>query len=52
MGGGIASLVAATFPELVERCVFIDILGPLTSSLSSSPKYLRRSIESRRENFE
>lgn len=44
-----ASLVAASFPELVERCVFIDILGPYTFSPGTSPKRLRASIESRRE---
>lgn len=43
------SLVAASFPELVERCVFIDSLGPFSFSTATTPKRLRRSIESRRE---
>lgn len=44
-----ALLVAATYPELVERCVSIDNLGPFTTSVPSTPKHMRRSIESRRE---
>ncbi|CAM9126387.1 unnamed protein product [Pylaiella littoralis] len=48
MGGAVASLVAASFPEMVERCVFLDILGPFTFSPGTSPKRLRSSIASRR----
>lgn len=44
-----ASLVAASFPELVERCVFLDILGPYAFNPGTSPKRLRASIASRRE---
>lgn len=49
MGGGVASLVAASFPELVERCVFIDILGPYSFTQATSPRRLRASVESRRK---
>ncbi|CAM9543830.1 unnamed protein product [Scytosiphon promiscuus] len=48
MGGAVASLVAASFPEMVERCVFLDILGPFALSPGTSPKRLRASIASRR----
>ncbi|CAM9428688.1 unnamed protein product [Ectocarpus fasciculatus] len=49
MGGAVASLVAASFPEMVERCVFLDILGPMASRTgTSSPKLLRASVASRR----
>ncbi|CAN0033880.1 unnamed protein product [Choristocarpus tenellus] len=47
MGAAVASLVASSFPELVERCVFIDTLGPITVSPAMAPKHLRRSIQSR-----
>ncbi|CAM9411759.1 unnamed protein product, partial [Hapterophycus canaliculatus] len=49
MGGAVASLVAASFPDMVERCVFLDILGPFTLSPGTSPKGLRASIASRRK---
>lgn len=49
MGGAVASLVAASFPEKVERCVFLDILGPYTFTPGTSPKRLRTSIASRSE---
>lgn len=50
LGGAVAMFIAGTFPELIERCVFIDALGPIMATVGSSPKLLRRSIESRREN--
>lgn len=49
MGGAVASLVAASFPEKVDRCVFLDILGPFAFSPGTSPKRLRTSIASRSE---
>lgn len=49
MGGAVASLVAASFPEMVERCVFLDILGPFASRTGTSPKLLRASFASRSE---
>ena len=49
MGGAVASLLAASYPELVERCVSLDILGPYTLSPGTSPKRLRASIASKRE---
>lgn len=52
MGGAVASLLAASHPELVERCVFIDILGPYASNPGTSPKQLRASIASKGEMLE
>ena len=49
MGGAVASLLATSHPELVERCVFIDILGPHSTNPGSSPKQLRANIASKRE---
>lgn len=51
MGGAVASLLAASHPELVERCVFIDVLGPYSSNPGTSPKQLRASIASKGEIF-
>lgn len=51
MGGAVASLVAASFPEMVERCVFIDILGPFAFSPGTSPQRLRKSVASRSESI-
>eukprot|EP00752_Nemacystus_decipiens_P001415 g1397.t1 len=48
LGGAVASLVAASFPEKIERCVFLDILGPYAFTPGTSPKRLRTSIASRR----
>ncbi|CAN0038494.1 unnamed protein product, partial [Discosporangium mesarthrocarpum] len=47
MGAAVASLVASSFPERVERCVFIDTLGPISLSPMGAPNHLRKSIESR-----
>ncbi len=46
-----ASLVAASFPDKVERCVFVDILGPFALTPGTSPKRLRASIASRSESL-
>eukprot|EP00752_Nemacystus_decipiens_P001416 g1397.t2 len=48
LGGAVASLVAASFPEKIERCVFLDILGPYAFTPGTSPKRLRTSIASRK----
>ncbi|CAM9393502.1 unnamed protein product, partial [Sphacelaria rigidula] len=45
MGAAVASLIAASFPELVARCVFLEFLGPHSLDPGSSPKLLRRCIE-------
>ena len=45
MGGGIASFLAAIYPERVTRLAMIEGLGPPTSQAADGPVNLRRSIE-------
>lgn len=47
MGGIIASMYAACFPEMVEKLVVIESFGPLTLEPRSSASQLRKSIDSR-----
>lgn len=47
MGGIIAAMYAACFPEVVEKLVVIESFGPLTLEPESSHEQLRKSIESR-----
>lgn len=47
MGGILATLFAAVFPEKVKAVVSIDACGPLTKTPESSVEQLRKSIESR-----
>lgn len=44
MGAGVACLLAAAFPERVERLVLIEGIGPLTDPAEEAPKLLRRSL--------
>lgn len=44
MGGGIASLIAASFPERVMRLAMIEGLGPPTSHTADAPDHLRKSV--------
>ncbi len=44
MGAGIATLVAGTAPERLERMVLLEGLGPMTSPESESVALLRRSL--------
>lgn len=48
LGAGIASLIAATFPERVEKLCLVDGIGPMSGADSSCPERLRRSIVKRR----
>ncbi len=45
MGGGIAALIAATFPERIKSITLIDTTGPLTTTPDQMPKLLRTSVE-------
>ena len=45
MGGGIASLLAAIYPERVTRVAMIEGLGPPISDEAAGPSHLRRAIE-------
>lgn len=47
LGAGVASLVAGSFPERTQSCVFIDGLGPFTLSTKGAHAHLRRAVESR-----
>ncbi len=44
MGAGVACLLAATFPERVERLILIEGLGPLTDPPEKAPELLRTSL--------
>jgi len=44
MGAGLASLLAATFPERVSKLVLIEGLGPLSGRAENGPKRLRKYI--------
>ena len=45
MGGGIASLLAAAFPERVEKLILLESVGPKTVSPFAAPDRLREAIE-------
>lgn len=47
MGGIIAAMYAACFPEIVKKLVVIESFGPLTLEPDNSHEQLRKSIESR-----
>jgi pimeloyl-ACP methyl ester carboxylesterase len=44
MGAGIASLVAGTIPERIERCVLIEGLGPMVDEPTEVARRLARSL--------
>ncbi|MDX1804180.1 MAG: alpha/beta hydrolase [Alcanivorax sp.] len=44
MGAGVATFVAATFPERVSRLVLIEGLGPPTTAADEAPDTLRKAI--------
>ncbi len=44
MGAGISSLVAGTFPERVERAIFLEGLGPLSGRKEDGPATLKRHV--------
>lgn len=45
MGAGVASLVAGTFVDRVDRLVLIEGLGPLATTGEEAPDTLRKAIE-------
>ncbi|MEZ5575954.1 MAG: alpha/beta hydrolase [Candidatus Competibacteraceae bacterium] len=45
LGGGIASFVAATLPERIDRVAMIEGLGPPTSNPADGPANLRKTIQ-------
>jgi pimeloyl-ACP methyl ester carboxylesterase len=48
MGGGIACLFAAAFPERVRRLILLDSIGPLSGDVEKTSSELRRGILARR----
>jgi pimeloyl-ACP methyl ester carboxylesterase len=44
MGGAVACLLAATFPERVDRMVLLDAVGPLTTAPEEAPGQMRRAL--------
>jgi len=44
MGGGLASLFSGTFPELVDKLILIEALGPVTREASEAPENLALAI--------
>lgn len=45
MGGAIACLFAALFPERVDKLILLDAVGPLTTAPADAPGQLRRALE-------
>ena len=42
MGGGIAMLFAGTWPEVVERLILVEGMGPMAESAGDAPARMRR----------
>lgn len=49
MGGMIATLLAASFPELVSRLILIDSLGLMTATEQATAQQLRKAVISREQ---
>ncbi|CAM9679780.1 unnamed protein product [Chrysoparadoxa australica] len=47
LGGGVALLVAASFPERVQSLVMVEAIGPFTLSPTGAVTHLKRSFTSR-----
>ena len=45
LGGGIASMLAGTFPKRIKQLILIDALGPLTLPADAGPAQLHSAIE-------
>ncbi|MFV8751858.1 alpha/beta fold hydrolase [Nannocystaceae bacterium ST9] len=52
MGAGIASLVAGTAPERIDRCALIEGLGPLSEAPELAAKRLARALRGERRKLE
>lgn len=48
LGGAIASIMAGTFPERIERLALIESLGPLTDDADHAPERLAQAIAAER----
>ncbi len=47
LGAGLASLVAAAWPERVERLCLLDGIGPISGRAEEAPSRLRRGVDAR-----
>ena len=45
MGAAVSTLLAGSFPELVEKLVLIEMIGPNSSDADKAPKLLRKGVE-------
>jgi pimeloyl-ACP methyl ester carboxylesterase len=45
MGGGLGSLFAGTFPDVIERLILIEALGPVTREANEAPENLALAIQ-------
>ncbi|KAI3647712.1 hypothetical protein MP228_007933 [Amoeboaphelidium protococcarum] len=47
MGGAVASLLSAAYPELIKGCCLIESLGPLTRPVDHTTRGLRQHLQQR-----
>ncbi len=47
MGGGIANLLAAVFPERIEKLILLDVIGTITTPATSSLEQLSMGLKHR-----
>lgn len=52
MGGMIATVLAASFPELVAQLVLVDSLGLMTTAATDTAMQLRKAIVSRQQSYQ
>ncbi len=52
MGGMIATVLAASFPELVSKLILIDSLGLITTTAEATPAQLRKAVISREQSYQ
>lgn len=47
MGGGIANLLAALYPERVRKLVLLDVIGTISTAPPDSPAQMRKGLDQR-----
>lgn len=47
MGGGIANLLSALFPERIEKLVLLDVIGTITTSTDDMLEQMRKAVNQR-----
>jgi pimeloyl-ACP methyl ester carboxylesterase len=48
MGGAIASVVAASAPQRIDKCIFIEALGPISGKAEEAGQRLQQAVSARR----